>query len=115
MGSPPANLGLVGRDLARIRWLRPRGRRQAPVVVLGILLAAFAIAALRVDILRLRYGLGEAVNTRTVLLEEQRRLTAEVRALRDPARLTHLARQRGLVRTQRVIDLRSTGAGREQP
>ncbi|MDH3210865.1 MAG: hypothetical protein OEM05_00090 [Myxococcales bacterium] len=115
MASPPASSVLVGRDLAPVRRHRPRGKRQFGVVLLGIVLAAFALAALRNDILRLRYGLGEAVSTQKALLEEHRELTAEVRSLRDPARLARLARQRGFGRAERVIDLRSATAGTDRP
>ena len=115
MGAPPAESSLIGRDLARVRWLRPTGRRQLPVALLGFVLAAFALAALRVDITRLRYGLGDAVSVQRTLLEKRRELTAEVRKLRDPARLTRAAGPRGLARPERVIDLRAASTRDARP
>lgn len=115
MGAPPAESSLIGRDLARVRWLRPSGRRQLPVALFGILLAAFALAALRVDIIRLRYGLGEAMSVQRTLFEKRRELTAEVRKLRDPAGLARAARQRGLARPEHVIDLRAPSTRDARP
>jgi len=115
MGAPPAESSLIGRDLARVRWLRPSGRRQLPVAVFAMFLAGFALAALRVDITRLSYGLGEAVSVQRTLLEKRRELTAKVRTLRDPARLARAAGQRGLARPERVIDLRAASSRDPRP
>lgn len=99
---------LVGRDLAPARWLVPRERRTLPLLVAGVVLAALALAALRIDLIRVRYGLAEAVSEQKALLEERRTLVARVRTLRDPARLARLARERGFVQPERVIELVSS-------
>jgi hypothetical protein len=115
MGASSARSSLIGRDLARVRWLRPSDRRQLPVAVLGMILAGFALAALRVDITRMSYGLGEAVSVQRTLLEKRRELTAVVLTLRDPARLAREAGRRGFARPERVIDLRAASSGDARP
>ncbi len=114
MGKPPAASGWIGRDLARVPRLRPRAARPLWIALAGILVA-LSVAALRIDILRMRYGLGEALETEKALIEERRELTAQVRRLRDPARLIHLAIESGLGRPERVIDLRFDTRWRETP
>ena len=99
---------LGGRDLARMR--RPRERTRHPVlpaVLLGGLLAALFLAALRVDLIRIGYGLATAVREEKVLLEERRGHTAALRKLRDPVRLTRLAARHGLKPPERSVDLPS--------
>jgi hypothetical protein len=107
---------LAGRDLARVR-VAPRSRRQLLAMLLtGALLAGFSLAALRIDILRLRYALAEALAQQQVVLEEHRVATARLEALRNPARLAALAKQRGLSPPQRVIELTPRQlAARTQP
>ena len=107
---------LAGRDLARVRTA-PRSRRRLLVILLtGALLAGFSLAALRIDILRLRYALADALAEQQVLLEEHRVATARLEALRDPARLAVLANERGLSRPQHVIELAPTQlAARSRP
>ena len=53
-----------------------------------------------------RYSAVERLQT---LEEERRILTAHVRELRDPARLSELAREMGLSRPDRVIALAQPG------
>jgi len=97
--------GLIGRDLASTHLAaRPRGR-VFPVVVIGVLLAALGLAALRVDGIRQRYALADAMREEQALLEEHDRLTAQVRRLRDPARLARLASRMDLVRPESIIEL----------
>lgn len=107
---------LAGRDLARVRTA-PRSRRRFLAILLaGGLLAGFSLVALRVDNLRLRYALADALARQQTLLEEHRVATARLEALRDPARLAALADERGLVRPQRVIELAPTQlAARSEP
>jgi cell division protein FtsL len=102
----------VGRDLARARLFAPGRSRQLPLALLAILLAALALAALRIDIIRMRYRMTEAIHERTDLLEEHRELTAHVRSLRDPSRLARLARDRDLAWPEQVIEIE---AGELQP
>jgi hypothetical protein len=107
---------LAGRDLARVRTAPRSGRRLLATLITGALLAAFSLAALRIDILRLRYALADALAQEQVLLEEHRAATARLEALRDPARLAALADERGLSRPGRVIELAPTQlASRSRP
>ena len=96
---------LVGRDLARVRAVGARGRRSPGIWLIAALIAGLGLAALRIDIFRLRYALAEAVETEQALLEEQSVWTARRATLSDPARLTKLAEERGFVRPTQVIDL----------
>jgi hypothetical protein len=100
-------LGLVGRDVAggrRPRRAPLRGRRLA-VAAGAAVLVGLAMAALRSDLLRMRYALSEAMQRERELLQRRRELVARVRALRDPARLARLARERGFARPERVYEL----------
>jgi hypothetical protein len=108
----PQNLSpqnLVGRDFAR--QAAPARRPAAPLAALlvGTLVAALLATSLRVDILRLRYALGEAVKEEASLLETSRALTVARRELRDPRHLRRLAEERGFVRPARVIRLDDPG------
>jgi hypothetical protein len=96
---------LVGRDFSR--EAEPARSRVAlwAALVGGALIAALLTTSLRVDILRLRYALGEAVKEEATLLERSRVLTVARRELRDPHHLRRLAEQRGFVRPGRVIHL----------
>jgi hypothetical protein len=108
---------LVGRDFARVRVAGGR-RRARPI---GWMIAAgfgcaLALAALRIDILRVRYALGEAIREEKALVQEQRHLTVEIESLRHPSRLAEVARERGFAQPERVIDLRSGAArGEAEP
>jgi hypothetical protein len=79
--------------------------KRLPLFLIGALLAGFALAALRTDLIRIRYGLARAMREERDLFEENRSLTARVRSLRDPARLGRIAHERGFVRPERVIEL----------
>lgn len=81
---------------------RPRGL--GPVLA-GILLAGLLLSALRVHVTELRYRRAEALQEEQRLLDEQRRLTVELQGARDPMRLQELARARGFLTPERVIDL----------
>ena len=80
-------------------------RRWLPLAIAGCLLAGLAVAALRVDLIRVRYGLADAVREEKALLEENRQALARMRTLRDPFRLARLAADRGLARPERIVDL----------
>ena len=108
------NLGnakiLVGRDLAK-----DAPRRRIPIwlipgIVVGGVFAALAIVQVRVELIGQGYKRYSAVQRLQVLEEEQRNLTAQVRELRDPARLTKLAREMGLSRPDHVIALAPPGS-----
>jgi hypothetical protein len=100
-----ARVDLVGRDFAQQRGTSRIWPGSFPALLAGVLLAALALAALRVDLIRLRYGLGEAMQEEKQLLEQDRALRAEVGSLRDPNRLASLAPRYGLIRPARVLDL----------
>ena len=102
----PRGRDLVGRDLARVRIPRQRSSRPLAALLIGALIAGMGLVALRIDILRLRYGLAESIETEKALLEEQRVWTARRETLLHPARLAKLARQRGFTRPSQVIHLR---------
>jgi hypothetical protein len=82
-----------------------RKHRWLPLAAAGFLVAGLAVAALRVDLIRVRYGLADAVREEKALLEEKRQALARMRSLRDPSRLARLASHRGLARPERIIDL----------
>ena len=64
-GKPPP---WIGNDLAH--WVQPpRSRTFLPLLILA-LLVALAIAALRIDLIRTRYALAEAMKTEERLMEE---------------------------------------------
>jgi hypothetical protein len=101
-------LDLVGRDIANARALPGAMRRIAPVAIAIAVVAALGVAALRIDLIRVRYGLASAVRQERALLEERREVLAEVRELREPSRLAKLAKQRGFVRPDRIRTLAPT-------
>jgi hypothetical protein len=109
-----APVDLVGRDFARVRRMRARLRTREIMWVLGTAFAcALALAALRIDILRVRYALGEAIRQEKALVQQHRQQTAALEALRHPSRLVDVARQRGLAPPERVIDLQGSRGARK--
>ena len=98
---------LIGRDIAGMPLRSSPRSHLLPVALVGALIAALCLAALRVDLIRQRYDLAEAMNSEKQLLEQKRLLTAQSRRLRDPARLGRLAAERGFVRPERLIDIES--------
>jgi hypothetical protein len=100
-----ARVDLVGRDFAQRRTTGRTWPGSFPALLAGVLLAALALAALRVDLIRVRYGLGQAMQEEKQLLEQERGLRAKVGSLRDPTRLARLAPRYELARPVRVLDL----------
>ena len=96
---------ITGLDLARFRAPGPRRRRPFAALLLVALLAGLGLAALRIDILRVRYALAEAVDTERKLLEDRSIWTARAATLRDPVRLREHAEKLGFARATRVIEL----------
>ena len=90
---------------ARIASEIPAWPRAAPALLAVILVTALGIAALRVDLIRVRYGLADALRAEKALLEERREALAQSRALRAPSRLAAAATERWLVRPDRIIAL----------
>ena len=110
IATPAGRLDLVGRGVARASALPRAMRRIAPAAITIGVVCALGVAALRVDLIRVRYGLADAVRQERALLEERRAVLAEVRALREPSRLAKLARERGFVRPERVRTLAPAAA-----
>jgi hypothetical protein len=98
---------LIGRDIAGIPLRASAHSRLLPVAIAGALIAALCLAVLRIDLIRQRYDLAEAMSTEKQLLEQKQLLTAQGRRLRDPARLARLAAERGFVRPERLIDIKT--------
>jgi len=104
---------LIGRDLAPIRREASRRSRLLPVALVGALMAALCLAALRIDLIRQGYALAAAMSEEKALLEEHHLLTARVRSLRDPARLALLASRLDFERPERVIEIRTPDVSAE--
>ncbi len=100
---------LVGRDLAKDAPHRRIPIWLIPGIVVGGVFAALAITQVRVELIGQGYKRYSAVERLQALEEEKRNLTANVRELRDPARLAKLAREMGLSRPDRVIALAPPG------
>jgi hypothetical protein len=101
-------LELIGLDVAdRMPRLRPRFA--VPLLII-VLVGALMVAALRIDLIRMRYALAGAMAAEQRIVNEQRALTLRVRQLRDPVRLTARARKLGFVAPVKVIDLPGPGA-----
>jgi hypothetical protein len=79
--------------------------RQIAVVLSGAVCAALLLVVLRIDSIRLRYRLADALRAEQQLQEQERHLTVDVRRLRHPLRLAELGRGLGLGRPERVIEL----------
>jgi hypothetical protein len=109
--APEERPGAVGHaSLIGVDVTAPRSRRPGVAVLstlAAVLVVALGVSALRIELLRIRYALGEAMAQEQQLLEEQRSLTAEMRRLRDPVQLAERARRLGFVRPERLIDLPS--------
>ncbi len=94
--------------MARSPRVFDRRLRISPALLAVVVVAALAIAALRVDLIRVRYALGEAMREEQALLDERARLIADVRKLRDPSRLAEFAGRMGFERPERVIEMRAS-------
>lgn len=96
-------LGLIGRDVADdAPGFSPRRAIPLLIIALGL---ALSVAALRTELLRLRYALAEATLEEQRLLDAERSLTAEKLQLRDPVRLAGRAEGLGFVSPERLTDL----------
>lgn len=106
---PPQPWILTGRDVSaaapprrRFAWPRPAA---LGAIAAGAVCAALLLVSLRMDSIRLRYALADAVRAEQELLDQQRRLIVQVRHLRDPRRLEALAGELGLAPAACLIDL----------
>ena len=70
-----------------------------------VVLAALAVAAVRIDLLRTRYAVSEAMDRENELIDEQRQLIVRRRQLRDPVELAVQARARGFRPPAHVLAL----------
>jgi hypothetical protein len=94
---------LVGRDFSTLD--RRRASRLIAPTLVGLLIAAIGLVALRTEVLKLRYELA-ALHEREQTLDAQTRdLTVQMRQLRDPRRLSARASTLGFRRPDRLIDL----------
>ena len=79
------------RSVSRGAWL---------AIVGGGLGAALVLVQLRTESIDLRYRLARSLQSEQQLLEDQRRLTVELRQLRHPVRLAGLGETLGLARPE---------------
>ena len=95
-------LDRIGRDRAHDERIGRSARRGLTLLLAAALLGALGVAALRVDLIRVRYGLADAVCAEKALFEKRRQAVTRVRALRDPTRLGQLAKELGFVRPSHI-------------
>jgi hypothetical protein len=81
-----------------------RTRKLLPLLVLA-LIAALGISALRIDLIRTRYAMSDALAEEQALIAEQRRLIVRRRQLRDPVELAVQARARGFQPAKQILSL----------
>jgi hypothetical protein len=81
-----------------------RTRQLLPLLVLA-LIAALGISALRIDLIRTRYAMSDALAEEQALIAEQRRLIVRRRQLRDPVELAVQARERGFQPATQILSL----------
>jgi hypothetical protein len=99
---------LIGLDVSRPP-MRLKTRSWAPLAA-AALMGALLLAVLRVDVIRIRFGLAERLAEELRLEDLKRQLTVEMRTLRDPAVLSRRARDLGFERATNLIDLPTHGA-----
>jgi hypothetical protein len=108
-----AAVGLIGLDVSRSPK-RLHARSAVPILITALASALFLVA-LRSEVLRLRHALANAVAEEQELSERKRRLTVEMRKLRDPGHLTHLAREAGFQHPERLFHLYEDSAPPNAP
>jgi hypothetical protein len=86
------------------------GTRDWTGLVAIVLVAALALVALRVELIRMQYALADAIESEESLLEQERELTVSMRRLRHPGHLAARARTMGFGPPERVIQLESPPA-----
>ena len=103
--------GMIGRDFSAFE--RHRSPRALVPVLLALFVSAFALVALRTEVLKLRYELANQLERERALDAQQRDLTVRMRQLREPRALAERADELGYGLPERVIDL--PAAPRETP
>jgi hypothetical protein len=88
---------------------RPRRMRNLLPLLMLTLITALGIAALRIDLIRVRYAVAAATERENALIEEQRELLAHRRQLRDPGALAVQAHRRGFRPAARTFSLPDPG------
>lgn len=85
--------------------------------LIGIVLAALLLVALRVNLLALSYRYGDALEESEALRQRKWQLTLQRSQLRDPLDLVRRARELGFRPPERVIELpfRGREEGQERP
>ncbi len=83
----------IGVDFAA-RQTPTRSRALIPLLMIAIV-AALGVAALRIDLIRIRYAMAATMAEESELLEEQRALIVRKREQLDPVELAIQARARG--------------------
>ncbi|MDE0885336.1 MAG: hypothetical protein OSB70_07365 [Myxococcota bacterium] len=96
---------------ARLRPLAPWNwriafppQRMIPALITAVVVA-LGMAALRIDLIRARYETGQGYSEERRLNQEIASLTARMRELRDPVDLGQVARDRGFIPPELLIDL----------
>lgn len=84
-------------------------------MILGLVLAALVLSAVRVELLRLRYRKGDVLRKEQMLLERKEELLLARGKLRDPLQLTRRARSLGFAPPERVIEVPAPPERRRRP
>ena len=74
-------------------------------LTLALVASTLTLVALRSDLTRIRYGLSQASAELRELDEESRTLTLTLRELQDPRRLAEIARARGFIPPEHIVEL----------
>jgi hypothetical protein len=83
----------------------PRRMQRLLPLLLIALIAALGVVSLRIDLIRVRYAMADALDQENSLIAEQRRLIVRRRQLRDPVELAVRARTLGFRPPSRVISV----------
>ena len=68
-----------------------------------VAIGGLSLAGLRIHVIRLRYALGRAAREEQFLATRERGARASLATLRDPKRLSQLARERGFGPPERIL------------
>jgi cell division protein FtsL len=96
---------------ARPEWSRRRrmGSGMACLILLGLTLAALGHVAVQARHLDVALALGKEQKTQSELLEARRRLKSEIGHLKDPARISTMARDKLKMAPVVPTDIRPLG------
>jgi hypothetical protein len=102
----------IGVDFASRR--SPTGSRALIPLLIVAIVAALGVAALRIDLIRIRYAMAATMAEESALLEEQRALIVRKRERLDPVELAIQARARGFGPPAHVFTLPDPVVGSER-